>query len=74
MLSKYIVFYVDNSSPKIKAFKNLKEAKIFANKFKTDLYSGYWVDYIVKGKFIKIYDGLHVPKKLINNKKNNYEK
>lgn len=73
MQHKYIVFYVKNSEPKVKGFKNLKLAENFADKFKKSLENGlengYWIDYIVEGQFVKIYDSIPIPKKLIRNKK-----
>lgn len=57
---KYFVFYVKNSSPKVKSFETLGKARVFADKFKSDLNNGYWIDYIIKGEFIDFYDGVHL--------------
>lgn len=50
---KYIVFYVEDCSPKIRKFDTLEKAKRFAVKInKLDNRQDSWVDYIVKGKIL----------------------
>lgn len=57
---KYIVFYSEGCSPKIKLFKTGKGATAFAtrflkkNKHNTD---DNWVDGIIYGEIVDIYDG-----------------
>jgi len=65
---KYLVFYIKNSEPKVKSFETLGRARVFADKFKTNLDTGDWIDYIIKGEFIEVYDGLPVLKNLTKSK------
>ena len=50
---KYIVFYVENCTPKVRKFETLDKAKRFAVKVNSiDNRQDNWVDYIVKGKIL----------------------
>ncbi|NBW11484.1 MAG: hypothetical protein EBR82_25985 [Caulobacteraceae bacterium] len=50
---KYIVFYVDDCTPKVRKFDSLEKAKRFAVKVNSiDNRQSSWVDYIVKGKIL----------------------
>lgn len=52
-LKKYIVFYVQDSDPKVKKFETLAEAKKFAKRInKSNSREHTWVDFIVKGKIL----------------------
>lgn len=50
---KYTVLYVDDATPKHKAFRNKKEALAFVEpiiKINSDIY---WIDGLVVGEYIK---------------------
>lgn len=52
-VKQYIVFYVEDCSPKVRKFSTLEKAKRFAVKInKLDNRQDSWVDYIVKGKIL----------------------
>jgi len=49
----YIVFYVEECTPKVRKFDSLEKAKRFAVKVNSiDNRQDNWVDYIVKGKIL----------------------
>ena len=57
---KHVVFYTENSSSKVKKFKDKKEMKQFIKEYKkqwSDPYDGYWIDYSVTyvGKLVNHY-------------------
>jgi len=50
---KYLVFYVEDCTPKVRKFDTLEKAKRFAVKVNSiDKRHQNWVDYIVKGKIL----------------------
>lgn len=49
---RYFVHYVEDCSPKIKAFKTKQKLQDFIKKFskKIDPTSGYWIDFSFRGE------------------------
>ena len=47
---KYYVYYVNNSTPKLKKFKTKKQLNNFVKTFRVSINDGYWIDFIFKGK------------------------
>lgn len=53
---KYLVFYVEGSTPKVKEFETSKAAKRFATRFtETHNDDDNWVDVIIYGEVIDSY-------------------
>lgn len=50
---KYLVFYVLDSTPKVKKFKTKQAALKFSKSIKDKEDFNTWVDYVVKGQIIK---------------------
>lgn len=51
---KYFVHYVEDSTPKMKAFKTKRAMQTFLRAFseKIDQENGYWIDFAFRGKML----------------------
>jgi hypothetical protein len=63
---KFIVFYTEGCSPRVKSFTSLEKAKLFSSKFlekhKENTLDN-WIDVIIEGRIVSTYEGWYGPKK-----------
>lgn len=52
----YFVFYVKGCTPKVKKFKTLKSAEDFSNRLFAKKDEDNWVDYVIKGDFVSVFE------------------